>query len=92
MSVKSAPYYWLECDHEGCGLKSTYGGEYTAWSDESGAIEDATGSGWLIIDGKHYCDQHWREHDCDGSSNCEATAHVEGCFGDIEKAKEVSEP
>lgn len=59
MSTKSAPYYWLECDHEGCGVKSTENGEFTAWSDESGAVEEATGSDWLVTDdGEHYCSKH----------------------------------
>lgn len=62
MSMQSAPYYWLECDHAGCGTKSTEGGEYTAWSDEDGAWADADGHDWLEVDGKHYCDNHAPEH------------------------------
>jgi hypothetical protein len=58
MSVQSEPYYWLECDEPDCGVKSTKGGEYTAWSDVNGAVEDAEGCGWVIVDGKHYCDTH----------------------------------
>lgn len=59
MSVESAPYYWLVCDHPDCGEKSTEGGEYTAWSDQDGAMEDAFNSDWTITsDGKHYCDEH----------------------------------
>jgi hypothetical protein len=66
VSVKSAPYYWLECDHEGCGNKSTEGGEFTAWSDEDGAVQEAYDSEWFVSDdGKHYCDGHAPEHDPD---------------------------
>lgn len=54
MSVKSAPYYWLECD--GCGAKSTEGGDHSAWSDVNGAKEDAEGSDWSVEGGAHYCD------------------------------------
>lgn len=63
MSVKSEPYYWLECDESGCGVKSTYGGEYTAWSHVNEAIEDAEGCGWAVVDGKHYCDLHIPEQE-----------------------------
>jgi len=53
MSVKSAPFYWLECD--GCGDKSTLDGEYAAWGDVSGAEDDARGIDWLILDDRHFC-------------------------------------
>ena len=58
MSVKSAPYYWLECDEPGCGAKSTESSEHTAWSDLDGAIGQAEGADWQVEDG-HYCDIHW---------------------------------
>ena len=54
MAVKEAPYYWLECDR--CGVESTDGGDYAAWADLEGAMEDALGCEWLIRNGKHYCD------------------------------------
>jgi hypothetical protein len=87
MSVKSAPYYWLICDEPGCGAKSTEGQDYSAWEDESQAVESADCSDWLILpDGKHYCDQHANKHDpdlkedCNGSATCDSLGHVEGCF------------
>jgi hypothetical protein len=86
MAVKSAPYYWLVCDHPDCTNKSTEGGEYDAWSDEHNAIEEAECRDWIVVDGKHYCDGHANEHDpslmedCDGSATCDSLAHVEGCF------------
>lgn len=54
MSVKSEPYYWLECD--GCGARSTAGGEYSAWSDVCGALEEAECLDWVEVGGAHYCD------------------------------------
>jgi hypothetical protein len=86
MSVESAPYYWLTCDHVGCGVKSTKGGDYTAWGDESMAREEASCSDWIEVEGKDYCDNHRNQHDpellaeCDGSASCDSIAHVEGCF------------
>lgn len=70
MTVKSAPYYWLECDGEDCNRKSTEHSDYAAWADEAQAKDDAReGSDWQVKDGKHYCDQcrpSWcRECDAD---------------------------
>jgi hypothetical protein len=53
MSLKSAPYYWVECDD--CGVKSTEGGEYTAWDDAGTAEQDALDSEWIQVAGKDYC-------------------------------------
>ncbi|BCW61897.1 hypothetical protein [Arthrobacter sp. StoSoilB22] len=63
MSVKSAPYYWLVCDHEGCEAKSTEGGDFSAWEEEDSAWEEAMNSEWSEVAGKHYCDQHTLIHD-----------------------------
>ncbi|UOK18371.1 hypothetical protein SEA_BRUHMOMENT_55 [Arthrobacter phage BruhMoment] len=60
MSVRSAPYYWIECDHDGCTAKSTTGGDHSAWSETWMALEEADGSDWYApsADGKHYCWDH----------------------------------
>lgn len=58
MSVKSEPYYWLECDEPDCGAKSTEGGDYTAWSEVFEAEEEAYNSDWGRVEGKHYCPAH----------------------------------
>lgn len=65
MSVKSEPYYWLECDgvnKDGtpCGRKSTENGDFSAWSDMDGAEAEADCSDWDITStpGKHYCPFH----------------------------------
>ncbi len=46
MTLKSKPYYWLECD--GCGAVSTEGGDFTAWGDSGVAEDEADGSDWRI--------------------------------------------
>ncbi len=49
MSLKSAPYYWIECD--GCGAKSTEDGEFSAWGDQGSAYDDAHNNAeWITID------------------------------------------
>ncbi len=84
--IQSAPYYWLTCDEPDCGNVSTEGCDFTAWEDESQAVEQATESDWLAVGDNHYCDGHANKHDpelkedCDGSATCDSLWHVEGCF------------
>lgn len=67
MSVGSAPYFWLVCDQPGCDRKSTEGGEFTAWSEEDQAVEEAFNIDWTITsDGNHFCDLHHPEEEEDG--------------------------
>jgi hypothetical protein len=54
MSLKSKPYFWLECDT--CGAKSTEDGDYSAWEDHGAAADEAYDRDWLSLDGKDYCD------------------------------------
>lgn len=44
MSVKSAPYYWVECD--GCGAISTESSEHSAWVEAAYAIDHAMDVEW----------------------------------------------
>lgn len=54
MTIKSEPFYWLECDD--CGVKSTEDSDYVAWQSPDQAVDNAADSDWLITDdGKHYC-------------------------------------
>jgi hypothetical protein len=46
MSVKSAPFYWLECD--ACGQSSTQDHDVAAWADEEQARMDATEGDWEV--------------------------------------------
>ena len=52
MAIKSAPYYWVECD--GCGARHE-DGEYSAWGDPGSAVDYAIGSDWTEKDGVHHC-------------------------------------
>ena len=53
MSVKEAPYYWVECD--GCGERCEYG-EFSAMSDPGQAIDGALEDEWTGDgSGKHHC-------------------------------------
>jgi hypothetical protein len=63
MSIKSKPFYWLECDEPGCGVKSTEGGEFDAWSDAHQAVDDADASDWLITGVAHFCFDHAAKND-----------------------------
>jgi hypothetical protein len=66
MSIQSKPYFWVTCDWEDCEANAQEDSEFSAWADQSGAIEDAQNSGWLAVvseDGseRYYCNnhQHW---------------------------------
>jgi len=65
VSLKSKPYYWLECDHEGCDERNpSLDNEVDAWSDEEGALEDAAYGDWTTTDaGEHYCPDHRPDED-----------------------------
>lgn len=65
MTVKSKPYYWVECDEPGCGVTTGDLGDYSAWSD-AGQAEDMWRDGDnQEIDGRHYCYDH-RKPQCSG--------------------------
>ncbi len=55
MGIKSAPYYWVECD--GCGESSQLDSDYSAFGSKDEAIEQATDyAEWLdTTDGKYWC-------------------------------------
>lgn len=46
MTLKQAPYYWLECD--GCGDMSTEHTEFSAWQDFGYAIDSALDCDWNV--------------------------------------------
>ena len=50
MPIKSAPYYWVECD--GCGERAEYD-EFAAWSEKSQAIDYA--ADWTQDGEKFHC-------------------------------------
>lgn len=58
MSLKSAPYYWVECDD--CGLSAEEGGDYAAWALEAVARDNAYNADFceLEVPGEalqHFC-------------------------------------
>lgn len=64
MAIKSALYYWITCDN--CGRKSTDTSGYSAWADESLAIDDALDNDWIIMKlvnpmlaDQHFCRECW---------------------------------
>lgn len=60
MSIKSKPYYWVECDFPDCGVSAQEGSDYTAWGDVDTAEETARDADWWTSEGgeQHYCDNH----------------------------------
>lgn len=59
MALRSADFYWLECDE--CGVKSTENSDVAAWGEIEHAVDEARDSEWCIIEhfvvekSKHYC-------------------------------------
>jgi hypothetical protein len=73
MTLRSKPFYWVTCDFPVDSGSPTDSGthdlsaqedsDYSAWADESSAIDQAVGDGeWFVSpDGdKHYCWDHPR--------------------------------
>lgn len=52
MSLKSAPYYWLECD--GCGEHCDYG-DFSAMANSGCAIDGALDDEWTTDGEKYHC-------------------------------------
>ena len=54
MTLKSAPYYWVECDV--CEVSANAETDYAAWAEPGTAYDSATDGDWAVgIDGKDYC-------------------------------------
>jgi hypothetical protein len=60
--IKSAPYYWVECDN--CGERCEYG-EFSAFANSGAAIDSATDSDWTSQGERHHCP------DCPPIADCE---------------------
>jgi hypothetical protein len=52
MALKSAPYYWVECDN--CGIRCDYD-DYAAWSDDGQAIDEAVTRDWSHHGDRDHC-------------------------------------
>ena len=63
--IQSAPFYWITCDQPGgCTSRIPCEDDETiAWSEENQAVAVAQDSEWLVVDGKHYCDEHRADHE-----------------------------
>lgn len=58
MSLKSKPYFWVECDRVGCEEKSP-DDEFSAWEDHGQAIDYTQNSDWTVtLAGEFYCQEH----------------------------------
>jgi hypothetical protein len=62
VSVKEAPYYWIECDN--CGERADYD-EFSAMDTPDAAIDRAINSEWTEQGGRHHCP------DCPVIADCE---------------------
>lgn len=60
MSIKEVIYYQVVCDAPDCGFAtSDLGHEFSAWSDQDGALADWDCSDrQATAEGKHFCDDH----------------------------------
>ena len=56
MSLRSAPYWWYECDR--CGVSAQDGSDYSAWQEKAAAVLEPEDAGWWIDDDGHaLCDE-----------------------------------
>lgn len=89
MSTQSAPYFWLVCD--GCGERSTEGGDFSAWSDHGAAADEALDRGWQINDEGDFCED-CRRPMCAGCGEHNATTeYAEDTWCDECIVEEVAE-
>lgn len=61
MSLKSAPFYWVECDSEGCDARcpGSDNEDCIAYVTPDQATDTAECSEWTLTDdGKHFCQEH----------------------------------
>ncbi len=65
MTIRSAPFYWLSCDAEGCENRCPReDDEFVAFSGDDQAIIVALESEWQITDeGRHLCPDHVQEEE-----------------------------
>lgn len=52
MTLRSAPYYWVECDN--CGGRCDYG-DFSAMADAGSAVDGAADADWSCHGEKHHC-------------------------------------
>jgi hypothetical protein len=66
MTIKSKPYYWVECNR--CGESAQEDSDYSAWADDDQAESAAEEIGWSIRSDRkaHHCPEcpRWCEGTC----------------------------
>jgi hypothetical protein len=92
MSIKSAPYYWVECD--GCGERCEYD-EFTAMANEGSAIDMALDAEWSTDGSEHHCTECPVLAQCErcrkpaGENAADRDDHCEPCWALVNTAPEV---
>lgn len=59
MTLKSKPYYWLECDGDDCDQRyPNVDDEYSAWAEPDVVADLAADDFWQVrrADGRHLCE------------------------------------
>ena len=98
MSLKSAPYYWIECDHPGCGARSTEGGDYAAWADHGAAYDEAVNEDWHVSPSGSgdYCHHHAPDLCCAcdevATTEHEGQFFCDGCIAELGPDPGASRP
>ena len=88
MTTRSEFYYWIECD--GCGEKSTKDSDFSAWSDEGSARDDAYDGDWQCDGEGDFCSE-CRRPLCAGCGEWNATTeHDDDTWCDACLAEEVA--
>ena len=80
MSLKSAPYWWVVCDGEGCGRSAQDSSDYTAMGDQGSAIDNALEADYAVVGDKHYCDDCCRKNgtwECEGCDEKRLIVHTD---------------
>lgn len=68
MTVKSKPYFWVECDGDECDLMEPDGDECSAFEDPKQVIEYAQECGWVFtLAGESYCEDCVTQDDKDSA-------------------------
>ena len=90
MSIKSAPFYWLECNN--CGTRAEYD-DFAAMSTQAEAIDMACDSEWSMQGERHHCPDCPVIADCEkcgkaaGALPLERDGLCQSCWDEAEKAE-----
>jgi hypothetical protein len=95
MTIRSAPYYWLECN--GCGVRADYG-DFSAMDGEGEAIDLALDGEWTKQRERHHCPSCPRIADCErcgkdaGDLPLERDDHCQACWDAMEALDAANAP